>query len=287
MPSEPVGPVIAGVDDSPMAVAVVDLAVQEAAARGVPALLLYAARAGSRGPLDAALARARAVRPALAVTGELVDGDPADALAGRSSHAAAVVLGHGGRRPRRPRRPPRGSVVLRLLSRVEAPAIVYRPPRAGRPEAPRPPVLVGVDGLPGSEAAVEFAFGEAALHGAPLLAVHLWPPADAGGSGRDRVEAEGAFLDLLETWSAKHPDVPVEIAVRHGLDAVIVLAAASRSARLMVVGMPHGVGSHPIPPGSALAALIDRAGCPIAVVPAEPPRSGTFGPAVGGAAAVR
>ncbi len=41
------------------------------------------------------------------------------------------------------------------------------PPLAG-------PVLVGVDGVAASEAAVAFAFDAAALLGAELVAVHCW-----------------------------------------------------------------------------------------------------------------
>jgi hypothetical protein len=262
MPTEPTRPVIAGVDDSPIAAAVVNLAVEEAAARGVPVVLLHAAGVGGRGPLDGALDRARTARPGLAVTGELVDCDPVDALADRAVGGALLVLGHGGHGARR-QRPRRAFVALRLLERVGAPLIVYRPQHGDVPQASRRPVVVGVDGLRGSETAVEFGFAEAALYGTPLLAMHLWPPADRRDAGRDRAEAEGAFLDLLETWSDKYPQVPVEMAVRHNLDVVIVLAAASRSARLVVVSLSQL-------PSSALAALIDRAGCPVGVGPAHP-----------------
>ncbi|MDQ7910406.1 universal stress protein [Phytohabitans sp. ZYX-F-186] len=174
-------------------------------------------------------------------------------------------------------------------------------------------VVVGVDGTPGSGAALRFGFAEADLRHASLTAIHLWPSADdqspSGLSASSQVPgdrspggespsgrspggqspshwstsgprpdgrstsfpgpdgrsadglsaAEGAFLDLLETWSAKYPDVPVRLAVRHGLDAAIVLAAASRSARLVVVG---GLA------GPALSALVTRAACPVAVIPA-------------------
>ncbi|HEU5107489.1 MAG TPA: hypothetical protein VFT95_02840, partial [Micromonosporaceae bacterium] len=109
---------------------------------------------------------------------------------------------------------------------------------------------------------VEFGFAEAALRGAPLIAMHIWP------HGTGRADAEGGFLNLLENWSGKYPDVPVELAVRHGLDPAIVLAAASRSACLAVVGAPcEPAGARRVSPNSALAAFIDRAGCPVAVVP--------------------
>jgi nucleotide-binding universal stress UspA family protein len=285
MPSEPVRPVLAGVDDSPMGAAVASLAVREAAVRGVPAVLLHTAGVAGPGPLNAALAQARAARPESTVIGALVDDDPADALTNRSAGAAMVVVGHGSRRARRPCQGSRGSVALRLLGRAGAPVIVYRPRRT--PSAAPLPVLVGVDGLPGAEAAVEFGFVEAALHAVPLRVVHLWPPAGASRGGCDRVEAEGAFLDLLDTWSGKYPKVPVEMSVRHGLDAVIVLAAASRSAGLVVVSTPVPAGSDPISRGSPLAALLDRAGCPIVVVPAETLHPGTFGPAAALDLAVR
>lgn len=92
MPSDPVRPVLAGVDDSPMSAAVASLAAREAAVRGVPAVLVHAAGAGP-GPVNVALVKTRAAYPESTVIGKLVDGDPAAALMNRSVGAAMVVSG--------------------------------------------------------------------------------------------------------------------------------------------------------------------------------------------------
>jgi nucleotide-binding universal stress UspA family protein len=243
MPAEPLGPVVVGMDGSPLDAAVVDLAAREAAIRAVPLVVVHGV----------------------------------EALAARSPDACLLVIGHhgghhGGHRDRRSGGCGAASVVARLLDRAETPVMLQR--RLTRtPGPPAPPVLVCVDGTPGSEAAVEFAFVEAGLRGAALLAMHVWPPAAAArgdGPGPGREEAESAFADLVATWSDKYPDVPVRRAFRHGLDAAIVLTAASRSAQLAVVGFCRPV-DHRVSTGPALSAFIDRAECPVTVVPWSAP----------------
>jgi hypothetical protein len=147
-------------------------------------------------------------------------------------------------------RPETGSVALRLLGRTSVPLLVYRPlDRAGEVALPRP-VLVGIDPADGSDALTGFAFAEAALRGAPLQVIWLRP------TGMD-----GAATDLLQRWSEKYPDVAVSATTRPGVDRAIALAAASRSAQLVVVGMADNRAG-----GWVARALVERAGCPVAVV---------------------
>jgi hypothetical protein len=271
MAGEPLGPVIVGVDGSPLDLAVVDLAVQASALRSVPLVVVQVQPEVGPGPAAEAIARARARYPDVPITVEALAGHPADALAARSQDACLLVVGHhrgqhGGRRSR-----VRGAepVVQRLLDRAEKPVMVQRQlTRIAGSQAL--PVLVCVDGAPESEAALEFAFAEAALRAAALLAMYLWPPAAVAAVGDDqrpgREEADRAFADLVATWSDKYPEVPVRLALRHGLDAAIVLTAASRSAQLAVVGSCRPL-RHRVPSRSALSAFIDRAECPVTVVP--------------------
>ena len=97
-------------------------------------------------------------------------GDPATVLAERASEASLLVL--SGR-----------DVAARLAGRFSVPFLVYRqlahPPTV---ELPRP-VLLGVSGAPGSDRPVEFAFAEAALRGAPLLAMHVWSASAGAAAG--------------------------------------------------------------------------------------------------------
>jgi hypothetical protein len=104
---------------------------------------------------------------------------------------------------------------------------------------------------------MEFAFEEASLRGAPLRAEHIWRGAGPGGDEVDRM-----LVDALRAWSEKYPDVAVRRMVRRGLDIPVALTAASRSAQLVVVGggrRPSGVAG----------ILARRAGCSVAVVPAN------------------
>ncbi|WP_173161474.1 universal stress protein [Phytohabitans suffuscus] len=253
MPGEPVREIVAGVDDPPDPAAVLDLASDEAVLRSAPLTLVHVSAGTRSSVLSSAVARVRAARPALPVRAEPLGGDPAATLAARAAGAGLLVLGH--RRGRRAGRHDPRAVAAAVLGSATVPVLIC-PDSA----VPGGPVVVGVDGTAGSEAALRFGFAEADLRRAPLTAMHLWPPLGAASPDRGGVSAaEGLFLDLLATWSDKYPDVPVRLSVRHGLDAAIVLSAASRSARLMVVS---GATFNPV-----LAALTARAACPVAVVP--------------------
>jgi hypothetical protein len=70
--------------------------------------------------------------------------------------------------------------------------------------------------------------------------------------------------DMLRRWSDKYPDVAVATTTRYGIDRAIAMAAASHSAQLVVVGLT----SRPVAQGIARA-LIDRAACPVAIVPVQ------------------
>jgi hypothetical protein len=184
-----------------------------------------------------------------------------------SRRASLLVVGHAANG-----RPNGRSVATRVAARAEVPVLVYRPVDVST-SVPLPrPVLVGLAGISGSESQVEFAFTEAALRGAPLVALHVWSepaaysPFGTGPEGSHsrhaRDDAELVLIESLSAWSDKYPDVTVRHAVRHCLDVGVALTAASRSAQLVVVGAPAA------PPGTVLPVLLHRAGCPVAVVPA-------------------
>ncbi|GAA4465299.1 universal stress protein [Phytohabitans houttuyneae] len=268
MPHEPVQEVVVGVDGSSSPRPELELAAAEAALWSAPLTLVLVSAGPAAKILQTASERIRAVHPALRVNTEVLDGDPAGTLVTRASEASLLALGRGGhRRGKRAANAALGSVAAAVLGRATVPVVICP---AGMPatRAPtRSPVLVGVDGTAGSEAAIRFAFAAADRRCAPLTAVHLWP-ALASPPGQERLSAaEGAFLDLLETWSEKYPDVTVRLAVRHGLDAVIVLSAASRTAQLVVVAAPHSRAADGGSPGPILTALAARSACPVVIVP--------------------
>jgi nucleotide-binding universal stress UspA family protein len=276
MTTEPVGPVIVGVDGTLTSLEAVDLAAEEALARVTPLLVLYAhggaprlpdsRMLGARRLLEVAAARARSEHPGLSVATDLVSAHPVDALLRYSGSASLVVVGHaGGVQDGR-------SVAARVAAGAGRPVLVYRPLAAEVPEPMSRPVLVGLAGAVGADPLLGFAFAEAALRGAPLLALHAWSePADRysigvgldGYHGRLAREGAGRLLsESLSVWADKYPEVTVRQAVRHCLDVGVALTAASRSAQLVVVGQPRTVA------GSVFSVLLHRAGCPVVVVPA-------------------
>jgi nucleotide-binding universal stress UspA family protein len=262
MSVEPTGPVVVGVDGSPGSLAAVDLAAEEAAARVVPLVVVHGyggpamSRAASARLLELAAARVGAEHPGLAVDLEPVPGDAADALVVWSREACLLVVGHRGRWE-----PPAGCVASRVAARASVPVIVHRPLDTAH-DVPQPrPVLVGVNGNSDVEPLVELGFIEAALRGAPLLAARVRPRAGAATAG------ERAVAEAVTGWSEKYPEVRVSWLVRYGLDVPVVLTAASRSAQLVVVGAARRLQG--LRPGSVSEVLMQRAGCPLAVVPAD------------------
>jgi nucleotide-binding universal stress UspA family protein len=135
MSMQPLGPVVVGVDGSDPALAALDLAAEEAAARVTPLTVVHAyapdatADAAARDRharriLATAVDRARVEHPALAVTATVIAAEPADALVRSAMESPLLVLGHRSRRSGV--RPP-ASVTARVLSEARAPVLIHRP----------------------------------------------------------------------------------------------------------------------------------------------------------------
>lgn len=289
MVMEPMGPVVVGVDGSPESLAALDLAADEAAGRVAPLVVVHAYPPSRRRPavpacapewvdavraerwlLTTAVGRVRAEHPCLAVEGQLVAGDPAEALIARSAEASLVVVGHRGVGGLD--RVPLGWVASRVAARAATPVMVHRPlDGSGTVETPRP-VLVGVDALAGLDALagadslVEFALAEAALRGAPLAALYVWSQ-PAGSYAHAREEAGRMLDEVLTGWSGKYPEVSVRREVRHSLDVVRTLREASTCAQLIVVGRSRHSALARMLLGTVNRALVQSAGCPVAIIP--------------------
>ena len=192
MPSDGAGtgrPVVVGADGSESALRAVRWAARTAASRGRglhvvhayggvdPSLVADASlwRRYQQDLLDHAreiAARAVAVAheaaPSVTVTEELVDGAAAPALLERADDALLVVgeQGSGGLGGTLV-----GSVASSVAAHAVAPVVVVR---GDEPTEPAAPVVVGVDGSPVSEAAIDFAVVAADLASCPLVAVHTW-----------------------------------------------------------------------------------------------------------------
>jgi nucleotide-binding universal stress UspA family protein len=163
------------------------------------------------------------------------------------------------------------ATVHQVVTRAHCPTVVVHPVRAGRERPFAGHVVVGVCDEPPARAALEFAFGYAAAHRARLAAVHV--SAERRADHRFEPGAadpgEPAGLDLLavevEPWTHKYPEVTVTRAVLAGRPLPGLLRAA-QGARLLVVGdRGRGAAARRLL-GSVSHGVLDRAGCPVALV---------------------
>jgi nucleotide-binding universal stress UspA family protein len=229
--------------------------------------------------LAAAAERVRGIYPALSVHTALVAGSPAGILVDESSKSSLVVVGsrgHGGFAELL-----LGSVSAQLAAHSRAPVIVVRTANdlnaTGAP--PHRPVVIGVDGLPGSDAVVNFGFEQAAALGVGVIAVYVWwmlPRTNLGPTDLrhyDAIEAaeeaRRMLAEALAGWSQTYPDVPVEALATHDMNPLLALLDASERSGLVVIGRHSGNSITRLVLGSVGDALIRQAPCPVAVVPGD------------------
>ncbi len=219
-----------------------------------------------------AKAIAQAIKPDLDVVTPIQSRGPIDTIVTESQRAQPVVLGsrgYGGFRALLA-----GSTALGVAAAAQCPVAVVR----GTVPDPTAPVVVGVDGTPVSEAALAFAFDEAALRGVPLVVVHAWSDYPVGGGlssggfdldlGAVKAEEAEILAERLAGWSSKYPDVVQrrEIA-RDG--AARALLEQAEQAQLVVVGTRGQGAMKSLMLGSTSHALLHHAPCPVVVVPPE------------------
>ena len=174
----------------------------------------------------------------------------------------------------------RGSTTYHVMTRALCPVVAIpgpglAPPENGPGRSFGGQVVAGVDGSPAGRAALEFAFAYAGGHGIPLVAVvatrqplhDVWFDDQLLETHLGAEPPEAAMLAAeVEPWHLKHPDVAVRRAVVGG-DAVDALRRVSRDAALLVLGTNAERTS---PLGRVGRSLVERAGCPVAVVRSEP-----------------
>lgn len=293
------GPVVVGIDESDSAREAVRFAAAEAQRRHATLRIVLAfslsdpvggfdragigehyresAVQGAEAALDAAEAVAREVAPDIQVEKDLRAGFPVPVLLDESERARTVVLGSRGLGGFAGLLI--GSVAVALASRGQSPVVVVRevPSAPGAVEETPLPVVVGVDGSPTSEAAVAFAYEEAALRGAPLLAVHTWTdyaiePTIATMIDWNAIEDDERLVlgERLAGWSAKYPDVEVSRVVVRDRPAH-ALVEQSKNAQLVVVGSRGRGGAAGLFLGSVSHGVLHHAHCPVAIVRPEKP----------------
>ena len=219
--------------------------------------------------LAAAEAAAVEVDPDVSVERELVLGFPGGVLREQSQTAELLVVGDQGRG--RIASALAGSVALGVAARSACPIVVVR----GTSPIPDGPVVVGIDGTPLSEAAIPFAFDEAAARRVPLVAVHTWLDelndpalAELVDWQSAAVQAEEVLAERLAGWGEKYPDVPVQRLVARGLAGHALLDQAA-TAQLVVVGSRGHGEIAGLLLDSVGNALVHKAGCPVAIVRAR------------------
>lgn len=209
----------------------------------------------------------RALRLGVPVKAELVHGGAAEALLSASVGAHVLVVGtrgHSGLVG-----VVLGSVSQRVIVHGHCPVVVVRSPKhAGEHGGD---VVLAMD-RGASHAAVRFAFEAAARAGTRVRAVHAWVPypghAQQYISDTDILARQAAeeMVTAMKDVREEHAATPVTVSVVRG-DPIAVLAAASRDARLTVVGIRRQHSPLSLGVGPVIAGLLAHAGSPIAVVP--------------------
>jgi len=270
--------IIAGYDGSPGSDDALDWAVCEAALRGTPLTVCHAWAHGDAGVgattaganparqraediLASGLRRARAGGASHEVRPLLVHQPPAQALCAQSDGADMVVVGSRGRGGLAGLL--LGSVGLQVASHAHAPVTVVRGHWRAVPGQLPAPVVVGSDGSPNSQAALELAIKEAELRAVPLIAICALSDAAGVVGMASRVEAD--FSHALAKIQADHPDVLVQAKVEQGAPRSALLSATAR-AQLLVVGSRGRGGLQEMVLGSAALAVLHLARCPVCVV---------------------
>jgi nucleotide-binding universal stress UspA family protein len=287
-------PIVVGIDSSEEALRAVDWAAREAVLRGSPLRIVSAAamppRMGDRrshpGPatvadtlvderdraLAAAAERASAVAPDLLVDVDGLGGSPARAITEAGSGASMLVVGCRGM----------GAFTALILGSVSRYAAAHAPcpvvvVREETSAALRQ-VGVGIKDPAGGSAALAFAFEEASLRKARLIAVHASdsPHGDVARARKALAapaahaleeEAAGQLQTLLADWQGRYPDVEVshDFVYAHPGRALVGLSAR---ADLVVVGRHREDGALP-GPGAVRHAVLNHAHGPVVTVPSS------------------
>ncbi|WP_433527846.1 universal stress protein [Micromonospora sp. CA-263727] len=281
--------VVVGVDGSEPSLAAVRLAAAEAARRHRPLRVVHALiwpmlrspiTPATDGPpggglreqaerlVTAAVDEAEATAPQLAITGEIIDGEPTAVLLGEAPTADLMVLGDQGLGGLAALVV--GSVTAQVAAHADCPVLVAR----GAPRADGP-VVVGVDGSALSRRAVEFAVRAAALRGAEVVAAHAYrhPVSTGPGDMRPlvydeselRADEERTVAEAVAGLAERYPQVPISRESVRGR-AAKVLTDASRRAQLLVVGGRGRGELSGLLLGSVSRHVLHHSHCPVAVV---------------------
>ncbi len=245
--------------------------------------------------------------PGLVLETELLSGRPGRTLVRDATGASLLVVGAQGVGGYD--QPGLGQVSAYVARHAPCPIVVVRSARErGRPRGADGrasvtadgPIVVGVRDADAAATALDFAFAEAALRGAGLVAVHAWywfPPAllssspsrsgtaasaagpgHADGTGtaasrRDHLDARAMSAEagqrlaaVLGGWRGRYPGVPVSEQVVHGHPAH-VLTELTGDAGLLVLGRHDHRDGLRLGTNSVQHTVLSQSHGPVAVVP--------------------
>jgi nucleotide-binding universal stress UspA family protein len=269
--------IVAGYDGSPGAAQALRWAAREAWARGTTLTVSLAwtpdhielptesdlcdlARQHGQEILTRGLPYAETVLGPGRVHPDLAAGPAAQVLCERSRGAEMVVVGSRGHGELPGLR--LGSVSWQVAEHASGRVVVVR--GAWRPANRVPgPVVLGADGSPAGQAAITFAFEEAALRVVPLVTVCALTDAPGRLGGSRQVEED--FDHALAVAAKEYPDVSVVRQVLPGTPRAALLSAAA-GAQLLVVGARGRGGFDEMSLGSIAQAVLLYAPGPVAVV---------------------
>ncbi len=286
--------VVVAVDGSPASNAAATWAAREAAMRKIPLTVVHAVATPTatwppvpypeslavrledegKKAIMHAIKLAEEVLPAdrtVTINRELVYSSPALTLIKMSDEAEMIVVGTAGRGLLA--RGVLGSVSATVVRHAHCPVAVVH--ADDLPDRQNAPVVVGVDGSPASEVAIEVAFDEASRRGVGLTAVHAWsdiaiselPEADWSSL---EAEAHRSLAENLAGWQERYPDVAVQRLVVRDQPAR-QLVEKSETAQLLVVGSHGRGGLTGVLLGSVSNAVLHSVRIPVIV--ARPPAS--------------
>lgn len=287
-------PIVAGVDGSPASMLAVCWAAREAELRARPLRLVHAyqfpflqypggghlaaerrgaAHHTARRWLQEAVEVAMTVAPDLVPQTGLSWQSVTTTLLAESTDAAMLVVGSrgvGGFTGLL-----LGSTANELAAHARCPVAVIRQEESGAAPATWRPVVVGVDGSPVSEAAIEVAFREASARRCPVLAVHAWNRSLYGDDDGPAPQEAALLAERMAGWQEDFPEVDVDrVLVReHPAQALLQQADAAR-AQLMVLGSRGRGGFAGLLLGSTVHAVLHHARCPVLVVRPPATRAG-------------
>lgn len=224
-----------------------------------------AARHDAQRAVDAGVEEARAVAPAVTVSGDVIEGRAALALNEISTRSHVLIMGRRGLGGIKGLL--LGSVSTNVAAHANCPVVVV-----SRPAPTSGPVVVGVDGSHAARAAIGYAFEQADRLGTSLLAVHGYGgfSSSAFFDHGDQVlrqlhdEAEALVSEQLAGFAGRYPDVSVDTATGIDTPAQRILDAA-HGAQLIVMGSRGRGGFRGLLFGSTSQTVVQVAQCPVMI----------------------